>query len=53
MKIAWLCYLPDSNFEIGYNPNMAFVLFNEPDKSIRYQYARIEQIVYAEVIKSC
>ena len=49
MKLAWLCYEHDDNFELGYDSTRAIVLFREPSST--YMYAKIEQIVYTEIMK--
>ena len=47
MKEAWIVYEHDSNFDIGYNPNQALIIFHEPWQ--KWKYALVQRIVFAEL----
>lgn len=49
MKLAWLCYEEDDNFDIGYDPNRAIILFKEP--RYVYKYVKVVSIVYSEIVE--
>jgi hypothetical protein len=48
MKEAWFCYEFDDNFDIGYDPNRARVLFRAPNAA--YLYAKVVRVVWAEIL---
>ena len=50
MKLAWLCYQYSDNFDSGYDPNRATILFVQPNNWSN-RYAKIVPIVYAEIKK--
>jgi hypothetical protein len=47
MKLAWICYEYDDDFPDGYDSTRAIIIFDEPSK---WKYAKIIQIVYAEIV---
>ena len=52
MKLAWLCYEHDDNFENGYDETRAIILFTEPSTRWHgYRYVKIVPIVYSEIVK--
>ena len=50
MTLAWLCYEHSNNFDCGYNPSRAIILFTQPNNWSN-KYAKIVPIVYAEIKK--
>ncbi len=51
MKLAWLCYEHDENFDLGYDSTRAIILFIEPYEDYKWKYAKVVPIVYAEIEK--
>jgi hypothetical protein len=49
MKLAWLCYEHDDDYDYGYDSTRAIVLFEEPSDYNKYKYAKIVPIVYARI----
>lgn len=48
MKLAWLCYEHDDNFDLGYDSTRAIILFSEP-YDYYWRYAKVVPIVYSEI----
>lgn len=49
MKLAWLCYEHDDNFDFGYDSTRAIILFSNPYQD--WKYAKVVPIVYSKIVQ--